>query len=164
MRAAWVAGLAAMTFWTCAAAGQAPSGPAPRPSDADVLSSSELHYSESGGIAGRVHEATLTATGGRVSVSYRPDRSGPADVALSGTLPAPRYLELWREAERMDAWSLASNRGPAGGADMIQHELRLRLGTRSHRVSWVEGVSAMRDASAFGRRILEAARDVALNQ
>ncbi len=164
MRSAWLGGITAMAFWACAAAGQAPAGPAPRPSDAEVLSSSELHYSESGGIAGRVHEATLTAAGGRVSVSYRPDRSGVGDVPQSGTLPAPRYLELWREAERMDAWSLTSRRPPAGGADMIQQELRLRLGTRSHSVSWVEGSEALREASAFGRRILDAARDVALNQ
>ena len=164
MRSAWLAGVAAMTFWTCAATGQSPAGPTGRPPDAEVLSSSELHYSESGGIAGRVHEATLTATGGRVSVSYRPDRSGFGDAVLSATLPAPRYLELWRETERIDAWSLPSARPPAGSADMIQQELRLRLGTRSHRAIWTEGSAAMREASAFGRRMLEAAREVAMNQ
>lgn len=160
----WVAAVAAMVFWTCGAAGQVPAGPTPRPADAEVLSGSELYYSESGGIAGRVHEATLTATGGRVSVSYRPGTSGAAGAALSGTLPAARYLELWRESERIGAWSLPSTPPPAGGADMIQHELRLRLGTQSHRVSWIEGNSALQEASAFGRRLLDAARDVAMNQ
>ena len=160
----WVAGAAAMVFWACGAAGQVPAGPTARPTDAEVLSSSELHYSESGGIAGRVHEATLTATAGRVSVSYRPGSSGAAGAALSGTLPAPRYLELWRESERIGAWSLPSVPPPTGGADMMQHELGLRLGTRSYRVSWVEGSETMREASAFGRRILEAAREVAMNQ
>jgi hypothetical protein len=164
MHSAWLAGVAAMVCWACGAAGQVPPAPTARPTDAEVLSSSELHYSESGGIAGRTHAATLTATGGRVAVSYRPDRSGVGDALLSGTLPANRYLELWRDAERIDAWSLASARPPAGGADMIQQELRLRLGTRSHRVTWVEASEAMREASAFGRRMLEAAREVAMNQ
>lgn len=164
MRAACVAAVAALGMWTCAAAGQAPAGPAPRPSDADVLSSSELHYSESGGFAGWTHEATLTATGGRVSVSYRPERSRGADPQVSGTMPAPRYLELWREAERLDAWSFPSTRPPAGAADMIRQELRLRLGTRSHAVTWVEGSAAMKEPAAFGRRILDAARDFAMNQ
>jgi hypothetical protein len=155
---------AALGIWTCAAAGQDPAAPAPRPADAEVLSSSELHYSESGGFAGWTHEATLTAAGGRVTVSYRPERSRGNDAPAAGSMPAPRYLELWREAERLNAWSLPSTKAPPGAADMIGHELRLRLGTRTHSVTWVEPGDRMKEAAALGRRILDAGQQFAMNQ
>ena len=146
---------------TCASAQRAER--ASRPPDADLVSSSELFYSESGGFAGRVHSARLVATGGTISVEYRPPETRAPATPLTGTLPPDRYLALWRAVDALQPWSRADVPPPAGAADMIVRELRIRVGTRSKTVSWVEG-AAMGDLAAAGSRILAAARDHTLNR
>jgi hypothetical protein len=132
-----------------------------QPSDAEVRAGSELEYTESGGFAGRVHQARPIATSGQVEVEYRPVEPSGSDV-LRGTLEDARYAELWREAERIGIWSMASP-PRSRGADMMEYELRVRLATKSHALLW--GIRATAPdgpagAADLGRRILAAARDV----
>lgn len=158
------AGIVLVTILACAA-GQTSPDRAGRVSDAAVLADSEMEYTESGGFAGRVHQARLAARGGRVDVEYRPAESPQAPV-VRGTLEANRYTELWREAERIGIWTMTSA-PKSSGADMIECELRVRLGTRSHAVRWqagAPGTSSLARAAELGGRILAAAREVTLER
>jgi hypothetical protein len=155
------AGIVLGTVLACAAGPASPDRMEQQTSDADVLAGSELEYTESGGFAGRVHQARLIATAGRVEVEYRPAESPRAGV-LRGTLEAARYTELWREAERIGIWTMSSP-PKSRGADMMEYELRARLATKSHAVRWrpeAPAPDALAGAADLGRRILAAARDV----
>lgn len=149
---------------TCSAAG---TGSIRQPtSDGSLLLSSEIAYAESGGIAGRVREARLVASNGKISVEYRPGNARLSDTPHSGTLDPARYLELWREADRLDLWTVESPK-PTRGADLMLHSLRLERDGRTHEVRWDDGASGsrrVRDAAAFGRRVLDAARDVTMEK
>lgn len=144
------------------AAARAGAGPGEDVSAAGLLADSELYYAVSGGIAGRVREARLTAKTGQVTAEYRPgDRSAGA-LPLSGSLEPMRYVDLWREAEQVGIWTLTVPE-KARGADLLQHELRVRASKRSHAVTWTEGAATSPAASAaalIGDRVLALAREV----
>ena len=132
-----------------------------------LLNDSEIHYIESGGIAGRVHEARFKAANGRVTVEYRaPDLQFPEGLQ-AGTVDNDAYLALWREAERLDLWTLASGR-PSRGADVVQSELRLLQGTRMHEARWDEEHASsserLRTTASWARRVLAVAREYAANR
>ncbi len=131
-------------------------------SDTTLLADSEIHYVESGGFAGRTREAQLAGSNGRVTARYRPDDVRGTVVLMEGAVESARYLELWREADRLDLWTLSSM-PKSKGADMVQYEFRIRLGTRSHVIRWDDGTtlsSRLRDVAAFGQRVLSLAREV----
>jgi hypothetical protein len=152
--------LCLVVFATCASAQR---GENKAPADADVVSSSELFYSQSGGFAGRVHSARLEATGGTVIVEYRPGEVRISQRTQEGTMPREVYLSLWREVEALKPWSRESRKPPAGAADMIVHELRMRMGTDSKTLTWTEG-TAISDVAAAATRILAAAREHTLGR
>jgi len=123
---------------------------------AAVLSSSEIAVVESGGIAGRIHSTRFVAADGRVSIEYRP-RDVPATAApFTGAIEPERYVELWRQLESAGVWNVRS--GAAGkGADLVQVEVRIRIGDRSHIVRWDESAlqtKEFRDLAAAARRAL----------
>jgi hypothetical protein len=92
----------------------------------DILADSEVTYVESGGIAGRVHEAHFAAKGSRVEVAYRPADPRAGRGTFTGTLEPEKYIELWRDLERSGVWTMTSS-PRSRGADLREHELRLRL-------------------------------------
>ena len=118
-------------------------------------------YVESGGIAGRTTEAHFTAADGRVTAGYRgPDLRAPEGMQM-GTVENQAYLALWPDAERLKLWTIQSP-PKATGADLIEHELRIRQGTRSHVIRWNDAnVSSGRigDVEAWARRVLAVARE-----
>jgi hypothetical protein len=147
---------------TCAGqAGQGGVGAGAPPSES--LKDSEIRYTESGGIAGRVREARFTARDGKVIAEYGgPDLRAPEGLQ-AGNVENDAYVALWREAERLDLWTLAS---PAAskGADLVQSELTIRQGSRSKVIRWDETAAAsdrLRDAAAWAQRVLEVAREYA---
>jgi hypothetical protein len=117
-----------------------------------ILADSDVHYVESGGIAGFMTSATLQANKGEVTVEYRPPRSRPSTTPHTGTLTDDEYLEVWKQLEDADVWSLAPAPPPPRGADMIGYELRVRLGSKSRRIVWVEG-----DGSAAAKALAKVA-------
>lgn len=145
------------------AAAQPSQAPAPV---AAVLSSSEISVVESGGIAGRVHSVRLVAANGRVGVEYRA-REAPATARpFTGTLDQERYVALWRQLEESSVWS---TRSPARtrGADLVQVELRVRLGETVHLVRWDEAsqqTPGIRDLPETARRALAAGRESAFTR
>jgi len=122
---------------------------------AAVLSSSEIAVVESGGIAGRIHSARFVAADGRVSVEYRPREVSAAVAPFTGAIESERYVALWRQLESAGVWNVRS--GVAGkGADLVQVELRIRLGDRAHVVRWDESAPQTKEF----RDLAEAARGV----
>ena len=157
---------AAILLATATCAGQAgPGSVAPSPT-ASPLKDSEIRYVESGGIAGRVHEAHFKATDGKVIAEYgAPDLRAPTGLQ-AGNVENDAYLALWREAERLDLWTL-KDPAPSKGADMIQSELQIRLGSRSKVIRWDdEGAASgrLRDVAAWAKRVLATAREYAANR
>jgi hypothetical protein len=158
---------AAIVITTVTCAGQtAPTRVGATPATA-LLNDSEIHYIESGGIAGRVHEARFQAADGRVTVQYRaPDLQSPGDMQ-AGTVDNDAYLALWREAERLDLWTLGSGR-QSRGADLVQSELRLRQGKRTHEARWdqehASSSERLRAAATWARQVLAVAREYAANR
>jgi hypothetical protein len=156
------AGIVLGTVLACAAGQTSPDRVSVAP-EAAVLAGSELEYAESGGLAGRIHHARLVASGGRVDVEYRPAESRQAGIQR-GTLEASRYIELWREAERIGIWGMTSARR-SRGADLMESELKVRLDSKTHSVRWQpegSGPPALAGANELGRRILAAAREATL--
>jgi hypothetical protein len=136
---------------------------AAQPSTPDPLYDSDIYYMESGGLAGRVREARLTARGGTVTVEYRPGDAYPSAPAEKGTMEPARYLELWRRAEKADVWSIKPA-GKSRGMDLVTHELEIRIEEKSHTIRWDDGQpesEPIRRAAGFGREVLSAARKAA---
>jgi hypothetical protein len=131
--------------------------------EADLLADSELFYQESGGIAGSFESARLFAHSGAVTVEYA-SKSGRTRIdPQTVRVPAARYLELWKEAERIGIWSLESP-GKGGGADQIQHQLRAAAGGRRQVITWTDGTGAppsVENAAGIGERVLTLARELA---
>jgi hypothetical protein len=128
-----------------------------------VLKNSEIQYVESGGLAGRTTEAHFMAADGRVTAGYRgPDLRAPEGMQM-GTVDNDAYLALWRDADRLKVWTIQSP-PKATGADLIEYELRIRQGSRSHVIRWNDAnVSSGRieEVAAWARRILAVAREYA---
>jgi hypothetical protein len=148
---------------TVTCAGQTGPSRVEAPSAEALLKDSGIHYVESGGIAGRVTEAQFEAVGARVTAGYRgPDLHAPEGLQ-KGTVDNDAYVALWREGERLNLWTIqAPRRG--GGADLIESELRIRQGTRSHVIRWNETTATsdeVRDVAAWARRVLAVAREYA---
>lgn len=149
---------------------QAPPAIAPSPqsekpaaAEAVLLSESEISVTESGGIAGRVHSVRLAASSGRVEVEYRAREAPVSAPPFSGSLPTDRYVALWRELEFARIWDIASLKATAG-ADLIQTELRVRLGESTRVIRWDEGhqlTPEIRRLSEVARRVLAAGRESA---
>jgi hypothetical protein len=157
---------AAVLIATVTCAGQTGPASVGPTNPATVLGDSEIHHSESGGIAGRVHEAHFRAAESGVTVEYRaPDLHFPSG-SQTGTVDNDAYVALWREADRLDLWTLQSPRR-SPGADLIQSELRIRQGTRTHVIRWDEASASsdrLRDVAAWGRRVLAVGREYAANR
>jgi hypothetical protein len=123
---------------------------------AAVLSSSEVSVVESGGIAGRIHSARFVAADGHVSVEYRPREVPVTAAPFTGTLEPEPYVALWRQLESAGVWNVRS--GAAGkGADLVQVEVRIRIGDRAHVVRWDESslqTKEFRDLAEAARRVL----------
>jgi hypothetical protein len=126
-----------------------------------ALADSELAYAENAGLAGRVREGRLIGRTEGVDVEYRPANAHPAAPPRTGKAVLERYAQLWREAERMDVWSVSSppaSRRP----NQVRHELTLRWAERMHVLRWDDDAARdarIRDAAQLGRRILELARN-----
>jgi hypothetical protein len=131
---------------------------------ATILDDSEVRYAESGGIAGFVTAATLQASKGAVTAEYRPPRSRLSTPPLTGTLTEAEYLDLWQQLDRSGVWTLTGESPPRAGADMIRHELRVRLGSRSHDIVWFEGSASadVKKSVQLAERIRETAERAAL--
>ena len=130
-------------------------------SAAAVLAGSEIAVVESGGIAGRIHSARFVAADGRIQVEYRAREVRGGAPAFTGTIDPERYVDLWRQFEAAGMWSVASA-APTRGADLIQVEVRLRLGDAVHVVRWDEGneqTKEVRELGEIGRRALTLGRD-----
>ena len=127
--------------------------------EAAVLADSEIHYRESGGFAGRVEEARLVASGGSVTIEYRASGLPPTTPMPSGgAMDKDEYLKLWNEAARIGFWTLVPPK-KSSGADLIESELLLRLGSKSHQVEWNDGGTVgVGEIARLGQRIFEAAR------
>jgi hypothetical protein len=137
--------------------GQPPQVPAP---DATVLSGSEISVVESGGITGRVESARLVAGSGRIDVEYRARVAPPSTPPFTGTLESARYVALWRELEAGRVWE-ANSPKPTIGSDLVQVELRIRLGASGRVVRWnVEGVLTpeIRRLAEIASQVLTAGR------
>jgi hypothetical protein len=137
--------------------------PTPSPT---LLSGSEISVTESGGIAGRVHAVRLSAASGRVDVEYRAREVAAAAAPFTGSLAADRYVALWRELETAGVWDIRSPK-PTSGADLIQTELRIRVGETSHVVRWDEAQNLtpeLRRLAEVARRALAAGRDAAFSR
>jgi hypothetical protein len=132
----------------------------------DILADSEITYVESGGIAGRLHQAHFAAKGSRVDVEYRPADPRAVRGTFTGTLEPDKYIELWRDLERFGVWTMTSS-AKSRGADLREYELRLRLGLSRHTVRWDEGnerSDAIRRGAELGRRLLDVARTVTMER
>jgi len=141
----------------------APQSEKPAAAEAVLLSESEISVTESGGIAGRVHSVRLAASSGRVEVEYRAREAPVSAPPFSGSLPTDRYVALWRELEFAHIWDIASLKATAG-ADLIQTELRVRLGESTRVIRWDEGhqlTPEIRRLSEVARRVLAAGRESA---
>ena len=131
-----------------------------------MLARSEMEYTESGGLAGRIHRARLIAIGGRVNVEYLPGESRDAQV-LRGVLDANRLhgtLARGRANRRLEDEVGAE---VARWLDMIESELRVRLDAASHVVRWQLEASlpaGVAGAAELGRRMLVMAREVTMEQ
>jgi hypothetical protein len=151
--------VAAVLLATVTCAGQTP-GRGDVTSSA-LLNDSEIQYVESGGIAGRLTEAHFKAADGKVTAGYRgPDLRAPEGMQV-GNVENVAYLALWREADRLNLWTM-QNPPKASGADLIESELRIRQGTRTHVIRWNEGsmsTNKMSDVAAWARRVLAVARE-----
>jgi hypothetical protein len=122
---------------------------------AALLASSEVAVVESGGIAGRVHSARFVAADGRVTVEYRPREVPLAAAPFTGAVDPEPYVALWRQLETARVWNVRS--GAAGeGADLVQVELRIRVGDRAHVVRWDEAALQTKEFAGLA----EAARRV----
>ncbi len=142
-----------------------PPGRPTAPSDRSViLEDSEVSFVESGGVAGLMTAAMLQANKGVLTVEYRPPGSRASTPSLTGTATEPEYLELWRQLEGAGAWTLTGAALPRTGADMIRYELHVRVGSRSHRIVWVEADSspAVKAAARLAESVREAAERAAL--
>jgi hypothetical protein len=131
--------------------------------EAELLSDSELVYESSGGIAGVVRSAKLVARAGQVTAEYSAKEGRSIVGPQNGPLEPSAYLELWREAERLQIWTLEVP-AKAKGADEMQHEMRVRVGERRHAVSWSGSdrpSPSEQNAVLIGQRILALARDAA---
>jgi hypothetical protein len=148
-------------LWVACALAQVPAPAAT--TDTDLLAGSELLYRESGGFAGRTHEARFVAANGVVEVRYRAPDARNQGEPLTGPVDRDAYIRLWREAERCKAWDRTSATPIPGAADMIVHELQLRAGTRETTITWTEE-SSFADLAGLGRQILAAGRQFAMNQ
>jgi hypothetical protein len=140
----------------------APPPPGPAPISA-LLSASEIVVNESGGIAGRVHAARLVAADGRVEVEYRPREALGSAPPFGGTLESDRYVALWRELETARIWEIRSPR-PGGGADLVNVEVRIRLGESGRVVRWDEAggqTPEIRVLAEIAGRVLAAGRAAA---
>jgi hypothetical protein len=127
----------------------------------DVLESSEMAYAESGGLAGRFHEARLIARAGTVTAEYRPPERDPAAVPLKGTVDPGPYRALWAEAEHINLWKIEPATKETRGTDLVNCMLTVRLGTRAHTIRWTVGAPmpiAIQAASQLGVRVLATAR------
>jgi hypothetical protein len=154
--------LLALAVATAASGGQRGT-PTPTPT---LLSGSEISVTESGGIAGRVHAVRLSAASGRVDVEYRAREVAVSAAPFTGSLPADRYVALWRELETARVWDIRSPK-PTSGADLIQTELRIRLGETSHVVRWDEAqvlTPELRRLADVARRALAAGRESAFSR
>jgi hypothetical protein len=155
----WVA----MLLATATCAGQAGPGGVGvgAPPTESPLKDSEIRYSESGGIAGRVREARFTASDGKVIAEYGgPDLRAPQGLQ-AGNVENDAYVALWREAERLDLWAVTSP-APSKGADLVQSELTIRQGSRSKVIRWDETSASsdrLRDAAAWAQRVVAVARE-----
>jgi hypothetical protein len=126
--------------------------------ESQILADSELVYTVSGGFAGIVRRATLTARSETVMAEYASDEI-PGGGPSKGPLEKARYLELWKEVERAGIWTLEA---PAKekGADLIDHSLIVRVGNRSRSISWTDGGGST-SAARIGDRIQSLAREFA---
>jgi uncharacterized protein (DUF2252 family) len=128
-----------------------------------LLSDSEISVTESGGFAGRVHAVRLTGSNGQVGVEYRAREAGASAPAFTGSLGADRYVTLWRELEAAHIWQIESPK-PTAGADLINHEVRIRLGESARVVRWDtarELPPEIRRLSEIADRVLNAGRESA---
>jgi hypothetical protein len=126
--------------------------------ESELLSDSELVCAVSGGIAGIVRTATLSARSDHVMAEYASNEI-PGGGPSRAPLEKARYLELWKEAERAGIWTLQVP-GKEEGADLIYHSLTVRVGGRRHSISWTEGGGST-DATRIGERIVSLAREAA---
>jgi hypothetical protein len=148
----------------CASDGAMQTPTAPQTDRGLVLADSAIAYHASGGLAGRRHEATLTAKDGRVAVEFLPEHSTARATPLSGALTPDEYLSIWRKAEQLGVWELAVPATQATGADFIDRALRIRLGTRVHSVTWNELTAnspPALTAAQLANRVVAAARTAA---
>jgi len=133
------------------------------PPSSDVLADSEIQYTASGGIAGRTQQAILRAENSRVEARYRPGDVRGSDAAQAGVVEPNAYLLLWRDLDRLNLWTIES--APRSrGADLIEHELRIRRGTRTHVIRWDDGLAPagrLKDAAAFAQKVEGIAREYA---
>jgi hypothetical protein len=142
-----------------------PPGNPTAPSDRRViLEDSEVSFVESGGIAGLMTAARLQADKGALTVEYRPPGSRASTPPLSGTPTEPEYLELWRQLEGAAVWTLTGAAPQRVGADMIRYELRVRAGSRSHLIVWLEGDAspAVKAAARLAESVRQTAERAAL--
>ena len=130
-----------------------------------MLARSEMEYTESGGLAGRIHRARLIAIGGRVNVEYLPGESRDAQV-LRGVLDADGIhgtLARGRANRRLEDEVGAE----VAWCRLIESELRVRLDAASHVVRWQLEASlpaGVAGAAELGRRMLAMAREVTMEQ
>ena len=141
-----------------ASSGQTASVRLDQQSEKAILSDSEISYSESGGFAGRTRETRLIASRGVVTAEFRPAGSASTTPMLTTSVERDQYLALWEEAERIGIWTLVSPK-KTPGADLVESELRVRLGLKSRVIRWNDGGgTALRDAGLLGQRIFGAAQ------
>lgn len=129
--------------------------------DDALLSNSEIAYTESGGLAGRVREARFVALARAVSVAYRPGDAGGQSVTQQGTLDAMLYVDLWREVLRIGVWEITSP-ARSRGMDLIEHQLWIRQDSKMHTIRWDDGApmsGKIQQVSDLGRRLIAIAKD-----
>jgi hypothetical protein len=82
----------------------------------------------------------------------------------AGTMDRDQYLALWNEAARIGFWTLVPPK-KSSGADLIESELGLRLGSKSQVVAWNDGGRVeLHEAACLGQRIFEAVRRAPLER
>jgi len=131
-----------------------------------VLAGSEIAVVESGGIMGRIHSAHFVAADGRITVEYRAPEVRASGAPFTGTIEPERYLALWRQLEAARVWSMRSA-APTRGADLIQVEVRLRLGDAAHVVRWDEANQQTKEVRELGdivRRALALGREATFSR
>jgi hypothetical protein len=159
----WLSSVA-MVCLTVTCAGQTGPSRVDAPSAGALLGDSEIRYIESGGIAGRTYEARFGAKDARVTAQYGgPDLRLPDGGLQAGTVENDAYVKLWREADRLNLWTIESPR-KAIGADLIECELTIRLGTRSQVIRWNDvsaGADRIRAVAVWAKRVMAVAREYA---